>query len=444
MRMTRPFLHRAPALIGLLAASFVLSGCGGSAKKPPLPGERIAVLKSSTILEADPVLAETAVELPRPELYAEWPQAGAFPDHARHHLALGDRVALAWQTSVGTGSDRRRALQTPPIVAAGRVYTIDTEGLVTAFDAGSGQQVWRVPTIPDDEDDPTVSGGIGFADGRIFVASAAAELIALDAASGKEIWRKPLPAPGRAAPTIAGGRVFVVTLDNQTVAFAADDGRRLWSHSGINEVAGLLGGASPAVSGDYVVVPYSSGELFALRYENGRLLWADNLSGLRQSNAVAGLANIRGNPVVDRGIVLAASHAGRLGAIELRTGERIWDRELSVEHDPWIAGDYVFVVTTAAEVVALTRTDGRIRWVRPLPRFADEADQEDPIRWAGPVLAGDRLLLTNNQGKLAALSPYTGEMLGAVDIPGAATLPPIVVGNSLYVLTEDGRLAAYR
>jgi outer membrane protein assembly factor BamB len=142
--------------------------------------------------------------------------------------------------------------------------------------------------------------------------------------------------------------------------------------------------------------------------------------------------------------VFAASHAGRLGAIELRSGDRIWDRELSVAEDVWVAGEYLFVVTTNGEVICLTRTDGRIRWVRALPRFADEKNQEDPIRWAGPVLAGDRLLLVNSLGKIAAVSPYTGEFLGDTSLPGAAAMAPIVAGNSLYVLTEDGRLAAYR
>ena len=443
MMNPRVTLSRRSACFGLLAASLTLAACGSS-KKPPLPGDRIAVLKSAGALEADPALSTVAVELPRPELYADWAQAGSFPDHARHHLALGENVALAWQTSIGSGSQRRRVLQAAPIVADGRVYTIDTEGMVTALAISNGQQIWRAPTIPDDEDDVTVSGALAFADGKLYIGTAAAEIVVMDAASGKELWRKPLPAPVRVAPTIVGGRVFVIGLDNQMVALSTDDGKRLWSHSGISETAGLLGGGAAAVSGDYVVVPYSSGELFALRLENGRLLWADNLSGLRQSNAVAGLANIRGNPVIDRGIVFAASHAGRLGAIELRSGDRIWDRELSVAEDVWVAGEYLFVVTTTGEVVCLTRTDGRMRWVRALPRFADEKNQEDPIRWAGPVLAGDRLLLVNSLGKIAAVSPYTGEFLGDTSLPGAAAMAPIVAGNSLYVLTEDGRLAAYR
>ena len=72
------------------------------------------------------------------------------------------------------------------------------------------------------------------------------------------------------------------------MSLAAEDGRRLWSHNGIPETAGLLGGASPAVEGEVVVVAYSSGELFALRVENGRAVWSDNLAAARNVNAIAG------------------------------------------------------------------------------------------------------------------------------------------------------------
>ena len=57
---------------------------------------------------------------------------------------------------------------------------------------------------------------------------------------------------------------------------------RLWSHNGIPETAGLLGGASPAVEGEIVIVAYTSGELFALRVENGRAVWSDNLASTPQ------------------------------------------------------------------------------------------------------------------------------------------------------------------
>ncbi len=131
-------------------------------------------------------------------------------------------------------------------------------------------------------------------------------------------------------------------------------------------------------------------------------------------------------------------------AIDIRTGERIWDQDIAGVQSPWIAGDFLFVLTTANDLVCLSRREGRIRWVRALPRYEDEEDREDPIQWLGPVLASDRLILVSSDGRAVAISPYTGKMLGMLDLSGGATVAPVVAGNTLYVLTKDAQLTAWR
>ena len=135
-----------------------------------------------------------------------------------------------------------------------------------------------------------------------------------------------------AAPVVSGGRVFAVTLDNQVHALDVADGRSQWSHRGIEEAAILIGAASPAVAGSSVVVPYSSGEIFSLLAENGRVLWNDSLAAVNRIDPIADLAHIRGLPVIDRGLVLAVSHSGRMVAIDLRRGVRAHPRRRFRRH----------------------------------------------------------------------------------------------------------------
>ena len=173
----------------------------------------------------------------------------------------------------------------------------------------------------------------------------------------------------RGAPTVVNGRFFTVSYDNQLYALNIEDGSVDWSHIGIAEDAGIIGAASPAVEGDVVVAPYSSGELVALRVENGRILWADSLTRTGRSTALAELNDINGSPVIDRDMVIAAGHAGRMVAIDLRSGARLWEQDIASIQTPWVAGDFVFIVTTEAQIVCLARNSGRIRWVRQLPRY---------------------------------------------------------------------------
>ncbi|MEW5728176.1 MAG: PQQ-binding-like beta-propeller repeat protein, partial [Pseudomonadota bacterium] len=297
---------------------------------------------------------------------------------------------------------------------------------------------------PEDEDDTFSGGGLAYEDGYVFAATGFAQVVALEAATGKVAWRQTLSGPMRGAPTVRAGRVFVITVDNQTHALAAEDGALLWSHQGISEAAALLGGTSPAVDGNVVVVPYSSGELFALRVDNGAVLWQDSLSTLRRTEGIATLTDIRGRPVVDRGRVYAIGHADMLVAIDLRTGRRLWEREIGGIQSPWVGGDYLFLVTNNNEAVALEAKTGRVLWVTQLQLWEDEEDREGRIVWAGPVLASDRLILGGSHGTLASLSPYTGEIMGAVDAPDGVTIAPAVAGGTMYFLTNDADLVAFR
>lgn len=412
---------------------------------PPLPGERISVLSLEQRLEADPRIAGLQVILPAPYVNTDWAQPGGFADNVLHHLDAPEVIAEVWGVDAGAGSSGDGRLTAPPIVADGRTYVLDAEGGVRAFDAGSGTRLWAVDLTPEDTDsEKGFGGGIAFDDGALFVATGFGTVVALDAATGEEFWTYNGRTPFRAAPSAVGGRVFAISFDNQITALAQATGEVLWTHQGIQETAGILGSPSPAVSGDTLVVPYSSGEIFALRVENGQEVWNDTLTRTLSNTALANISDIAGRPVIDRDRVFAVSHAGRMVAIDIRTGERVWTRSLAGVQTPWVAGDFVFLVTTSAEVLALSRRDGRIRWVTQLPRFQDPEDRDGPITWAGPVLVGDRLLLASSTGEAFAVSPYNGDILGEIEIPRGTFIAPVVANKTVYILTDAAELLALR
>ncbi|MEX2643573.1 MAG: PQQ-binding-like beta-propeller repeat protein [Acetobacterales bacterium] len=410
----------------------------------PLPGERISVLEADRTLQPDSGMQSREVLLPRPTPNPEWPQPGGYQNHAMHHIAVGENLQRAWTANVGSGTDGDRRILSPPVVAAGRVYTIDADAVVQATDQSSGRELWRFDAQPPDESSGLPGGGISYWDGRLYVATGLAEVMALDDANGQVLWRRPLSAPARSGPTVLDGRVFVTSVDNQLLALSSQDGSTLWSHRGAEEMAMLLGTASPAVEEGLVVTVYSSGEIFALRVETGRTAWQDSLVATRQPDAVSALADIRAMPVIDRGRVHIISNAGLHASYDLRSGARLWDREIGGVETPWVAGGYIFLITTSNELVALTRDDGSIAWVRQLARFIDNDPRNDPVSWTGPVLVGDRLIAAGSHGVAIAISPYDGTVLGSVGIPDGVTVPPVVAGETVFFLTEGAQLVAYR
>ena len=411
---------------------------------PPLEGKRIAVLTHSRSLIANNELAKHRILLPAPTINPSWPQAGGYANHAMHHVAINDALNPVWSAEIGAGSDDEERLNAQPIVAAGMVFTMDARSKIAAFNELTGARIWSKELEPSDDDDSHIGGGLAYEDGQVFITTGFAEVIALNAKTGKISWRRNLTAPMRAAPTVRGGRLFVVTLNNQLFTLNADNGEILWRHRGIPEMASVLGGASPAVAKGVVIAAYTSGELIAFKIENGRVLWQDALVTASRTDVVSSLGGIRGRPIIDRDRVFAISNAGLLVSIDLRTGRRVWEREVVGIESPWVAGDYLYLLTTESEIVALSRNDGKVHWVRGLPRHEDPEELKDPIIWTGPILASDRLIVAGSNQEALAISPYSGQILGVVGMPDAVTIAPIVANGSVYFLANDAKLIAYR
>ena len=219
-------------------------------------------------------------------------------------------------------------------------------------------------------------GGVSYDNGRIYATSGLGDVAAFDAATGSEIWRVRPGGPMRGAPTIANDNLYVTSQDNQLYALNPADGSQRWAGSGTLELAGVFGTAAPSASSGTVVAGFSSGELNAYRYENGRVVWQDALSRTSISTSVGSISDIDADPVIDNGRVYAIGQGGRMVALELNTGQRIWEINVAGISTPWVAGDWIFVVTDAG-AAARHRPRHRSRQMdEPAEALAKRKEQE--------------------------------------------------------------------
>ncbi|HSC17324.1 MAG TPA: PQQ-binding-like beta-propeller repeat protein [Rhizomicrobium sp.] len=431
--------------------------------KSDVKGERISIMAADETLKPDAELARTSVVLPRPYRNPAWPQAGGYPANAMYHLEANGPLSVAWQQQAGKGSDSDSRLTAAPIVADGRVFVLDAEVHLFSFDAHNGAALWNKPLAPYAENtfvnsasfgllgkntsiDPSkgFGGGAAYDAGKIFVTTGFGSVFALDARNGRQLWKTDLEVPIVNAPVVSGGRIFVSSEDNHFYALAEQDGRKLWDQQGITESAGILQSTSAAVAGDYVVAPYTSGELYALNVSDGRPAWSEMLTRSGQQTALSELDDIAGRPVIDRDMVFAISHSGVMVAININSGERVWSRDLGGIQTPWVAGDFLYVLTIDARLICLERKDGKVKWIHQLPRWEDEKNRDGPIFWTGPVLVSNRLIVASSNARAYSLSPYTGALLGKIEIPDGVYIPPVVANDTLYLLTNDAQLVALR
>ena len=410
-------------------------------KKVPLAGTRIAIGGPQRGLKVDNA-AGHAVALPPQTADSSWPQSGGTPAHAPGNPAFGPGLRTAWSTKIGTPGGYRRRITASPVVGGGRVYAMDADATVSACDQRSGARLWQTKTALKTDRSTNLGGGLALDGATLYASTGLGALLALDAGTGKITWRKRLDSPARAAPTVVDDRLYVPTLLEQVVAFAKGDGTRQWGYQGTNTPTSVLGLPSPAYADGLVVAGFGTGDLVCLRGATGSVSWSDGLASGINRDPLLDFSTITGLPVIADGQVYAVGMGGLFVALDLRTGRRLWERDVTSNQTPWLAGDWLFVLTTEQLLGAVNRADGSVPWVTQLPLYRNQKAKQGPIDWIGPVLAGDRLILAGSHREALTVNPLTGAIMSSTRIPGVAAVPPVVADRTLFVVNEDATLVA--
>ncbi len=436
-----------------LAALSLLSACnaaeefnlpdwmGRPDQEVKLPGNRIAVLEYRRKLEPDSDLAAAQIELLPAETNADWRFDGAVQLAGYENLAVSD-FTVAERVTVGEGEEWETVLATQPVIADGRLFAMDAHGHISAHEVQAPDTVlWQSQAATTPEEEDVTGGGLAYGDGRLYVTTGRGVLLALAASDGALLWKQQMDVPIRAAPVLEKERVFAVTIDNQLLAHDAATGTPLWSHRGIKEQALYLGTVSPSVANGIVMAAYTSGELYALRAEDGSPLWSDTLIVNRRTSATAALTGIDATPVIKGNVVYGLSNSGLMVANLLSNGRGLWDLEISGHLTPWVASDYLFVITSDRQLLAVHRRDGRIKWATDL-RAQEEDDT--PPGLTGPMVINGQVVVATHDGELMLFSVQDGSLQQVVEIPDALATDPVVASGAMYLLTRDATLHVLR
>jgi outer membrane protein assembly factor BamB len=440
-----------------LAALALLAGCADGPTLPklselnpfaeksvPLPGKRIPVMLTQNVTTGELADASAPIILPAPLVNQDWAQPGGVPSNSPGNLAFNGTAQEVWSADAGTGSGSAGRVTASPIVYADRIFVLDAKSNLSAFSTSGGSAHWSVALKPERENASGgwfslggggsgggYGGGLAVDNGRLYAATGYGNVVALDPQTGKKLWEKLLDAPVRASPTAAEDKVFVVTLDGRFYCLAGADGAELWSARGLPQQASLINNASPAVEGGIVVVPYPSGDLVALHVADGSSAWSESLSRTRTTSEITAMSDAA-RPAIDKGTVFAIGHAGRMVATQAETGERLWSLNVPGIQPPWVAGESVFVVDTAGQLMAISRHDGKIQWTVKLP---------EPT-WSGPTLAGNTLWLASPKGALVGVEATTGRITTQKDLGTPVYIAPVVAQGRMYILTDAAKLIA--
>ena len=438
-----------------LCAALLLTGCE---KELILTGERFPVrtdLAASVVVEGEaapvapndrPDNQSVPISLPAAGANASWTHRSGDVRHTSPHGVFSAAPQRVWSANIGAGSSRKNRISASPVVADGRVITMDSASLVVATGTNGASQ-WRTDlTAPFDRGGHVSGGGMAIGGAQVYVATGYGELVALNASSGAVVWRQRLDSPVSGAPSVEGDTVYVSTRDGAGYAVDTANGKVRWTVAGAPGATSVEGAASPAISDQTVIFTFNSGELLSALKVDGSRVWGAPVSGQRVGVAYQNMTDVSGDPVLIGDTIYAGTAAGRTAAIDAATGERKWTAVDGALSAPLVVGGSVFVVNDQALLVRMDAATGAVIWQADMPYFVKEKPKRRKAIYAhyGPVLAGGRIVVASSDGKLRLFNPVDGTLVATADIPGGAASAPALAGGVLYVVGGNGQLHAFR
>jgi len=423
-------------------------GVGCSNSDPRLQGER-QLLDGTVFVETDArFLAENVpdLRLPKPQPMPAWTHQGGNAQHIAAHAELPAELSLRWSRRIGVGDGKSHQISAAPVAQDGQLYTVDSQSMVTALDE-TGTILWqRELGKSSDALKDASGGGLALREKQLFVTTGFGTVVALDTATGAHLWTQDLASYGGASPTVYEDLLYIAARDGGAWAIETSNGRIKWQVAGPTVAASHTGGPGPAVSDKYAVFPFGSGDVLASFRKGGLRSWSSGLSGARLGLASTQVRDLTGQPVIEGASVYLASSVGRMAAVDLNTGLRIWTAKQGSQGHLLIAGNAVFAVSDDSNLIRLSKEDGGLIWSTPLPKFTRKSGKSRAKIHAhyGPILAGGRLILASSDGLIRQFNPADGTLISTVDLPGGAASAPIVVNGTLYVLNTKGDLLAFR
>ena len=437
------------AMLRVVAILGLLTAC--AEKEEILAGTRLdlrAPLDGAPedTIPAVPANRAVPIALPRQSSNAEWTHRGGSAQHTSTHPALGTAPVPVWTVAIGEGDGRKHRITAEPVVAGGRIFTMDALATVAAVGTGGGMIWSRDLTPAADSVGDASGGGLAYGGGRLFATSGFGLISALDPSTGAVLWTQSFTSPATSAPTVDGELVYVVTEDSTAWAIEAETGKVRWQLPGTVSVAGMVGGPGPAVADRLVVFPFPSGQVQGVLKDGGIKIWQANIAGRRLGRAYSGVPDITGDPVVVGNTVYIGNQSGKVAALDVGTGERIWTADEGAYGAVLPVGGSVFLISDAAQLVRLDAGSGGVIWAVDLPEFTTDKIRKRQGVYSnyGPLLAGGRLIVASGDGLIRQYDPATGALVRTVALDGAAATDPVVAGGVLYLVTTDGKLHAFR
>ncbi len=339
------------------------------------------------------------------------------------------KVGKVWSTKVGDGLDKA-GRQLRPVYSSGSLYAADHKGLLMAMDANSGNKLWEIKTkLP-------FTGGPGISDNLLLMGTQDGEVFAFDATTGTQRWSATVTSEVLAAPAEADGVVVVRCIDGRVFGLDADTGQRIWIYDHSVPLLTLRGNAPLLLRAGVVFIGYDGGQVVALTQSDGTLMWEQTLVTTEGRTELERLSDIDGQLVFIASDLLVSSYKSRLASLAADSGRLLWFKDVSSATGVSVDRINLTLSDKEGHVWLLDRRNGAESW---------KHDQLLRRGLTRPVFYGSFIVVGDQDGYLHWINIDDGQFAAREKVGGKGfSGPPLVVGNTIYVMTKKGELTAFR
>jgi outer membrane protein assembly factor BamB len=338
------------------------------------------------------------------------------------------KIKKVWSSGVGGGAENLRLALTAGTDGS-RLYAGDHDGRVLAFDAVKGRRLWRIKTkLP-------LSAGPAVGESLVVLGSSNGDVIALDAGDGHEVWRTSVSSEVLASPVVTSDLVLIRTVDGRLVALSIEDGSSIWFVQQSVPRLSVRGTGSPVVSRRSIICGFDNGKLAAYELGDGTLIWDVMLSPPSGRTEVDRLSDLNSTVTVIGEDIYAVGYQSHLSSVAIESGQVLWSREISSHTGLGVDMNNLYVTDAAGKVMALNRS-GQELWRNESLLYRDVTG---PTGYRSSVVVGDF------EGYVHWFDSATGQIQARMRAGKQRVMAaPLVVNEMLYVLTDGGKLHAFK
>ncbi len=332
--------------------------------------------------------------------------------------------------SVGVGNGQGKGLyRLQPVLADGLIYAASSDGRVVAVERDSGRKRWETRL------DRSLSGGVGHHADSLFLGSADGELLRVSAEDGELIWSTPVSGEVLAPPQGDGRVVVVQTYDGKLHAYDHESAKRLWTYDSNVPVLTLRGTGTPILRDGRVFAGFASGRVVAFDARSGSIEWETRVAIPQGRSEIERIVDIDGTMTLVGGELYAASYQGKIAAIDARSGNRAWQRDVSSFSGVSQGFGNVYVADDDGSVMAFLRNGQGLRW---------EQDALAYRELSRPTPVSSYLAVADFEGYVHLLSQVDGSFAAREKVDGDGARADMASdGRVLYVYGNSGKLIAY-